>query len=866
MKKLKRFIPVVVFILSGGYASAQVSDGFEDFNFTQNPVWVGDTGQFKINSAHLLQLKSTGSDTSFLSTQNSLIQNTEWQFWVKLSFNTSANNYARVYLASDHQDLTEPLNGYYLQIGGSNDSLGFFRQNGLSAEKLFQGSFTNTGHSTNVMRIKMVHDSTGMWHLFSDSTGGTNFIEEGNCSENQLKSSSWLGVYCRYTTSNSAKFYFDDFFAGTIQVDTTAPFVKSRNIINPNGLEIFFSENVDKGSAENLSHYSRSNSESPIAANLDPENPVRVSLTFQHDFDEGVFDTLTITDLVDLYGNHASNLRVPFCSYHVKSFDVLITEIMADPDPPVGLPAVEYVELFNRTKYPINLKDWVFQYGVHSKVIPMITIDPFGFLILTQGDSLLEFGRTVDLLSSGSSLTNDGTELILKDKSGRTIHGVSYSKSWYQSSFKEDGGWSLEMIDPNNPCGCRENWRASISPLGGTPGSRNSVHAENPDKDSPYLKRARIIPDREVEIHFSEPMDSLSIAGVNNWTIDHNFGSPDSLFFFPPDFSRLILKYHDPFQMGIQYEISCKKGPADCALNFLDTTKTILTALPDSIEPGDIIINEILPNPASGGERFVEIYNRSQKILDLKDILLASVDVVTGKLNKTSCLTITGLLSFPGDYFVLTKDPSDIQARYYSPDKDAFLQLETMPGYQDDNDEVVIARKWDEKIIDDVIYSKDMCFPLLNYTDGVSLERINPMGPSKEKSNWHSASESCGYGTPGYRNSQYREGSQPDGWQTINPLVFSPDNDGKDDFTCLVLHPDRAGYYVSITIFDVQGREVRQLVNNQLLSSVEQITWNGLDDNGQKAAIGRYLFYTEFIHPDGAKKVVKQVVIVAGNL
>ena len=123
MKKLKRFIPVVVFILSGGYASAQVSDGFEDFNFTQNPVWVGDTGQFKINSAHLLQLKSTGSDTSFLSTQNSLIQNTEWQFWVKLSFNTSANNYARVYLASDHQDLTEPLNGYYLQKNSSRDPL-----------------------------------------------------------------------------------------------------------------------------------------------------------------------------------------------------------------------------------------------------------------------------------------------------------------------------------------------------------------------------------------------------------------------------------------------------------------------------------------------------------------------------------------------------------------------------------------------------------------------------------------------------------------------------------------------------------------------------------------------------------------------
>jgi hypothetical protein len=131
---------MAVAILSGiGCCTlSQVYDNFSDGNFTVNPVWTGDTSQFQITSSSAvppemkpaLQLNSEGSDTSFLVVANTMMNNTEWQFWIKLSFNTSANNFARVYLVSDQQNLEGNLNGYFVEIGGAEDSIAFCRQTG----------------------------------------------------------------------------------------------------------------------------------------------------------------------------------------------------------------------------------------------------------------------------------------------------------------------------------------------------------------------------------------------------------------------------------------------------------------------------------------------------------------------------------------------------------------------------------------------------------------------------------------------------------------------------------------------------------------------------------------------------------------
>ncbi len=81
-----------------------------------------------------------------------MISNTEWRFWIKLSFNTSANNYARIYLVSDQSDLESELNGYFVQVGGPNDSIALFKQTGLEYEKIISSTIAYTGNSTNDLK------------------------------------------------------------------------------------------------------------------------------------------------------------------------------------------------------------------------------------------------------------------------------------------------------------------------------------------------------------------------------------------------------------------------------------------------------------------------------------------------------------------------------------------------------------------------------------------------------------------------------------------------------------------------------------------------------------------------------------------
>jgi hypothetical protein len=768
---LKYFF-ILILLIPDLNVKGQFSDDFTDGDFRQNPQWVGDTGKFEINAARQLHLIGSGNGISTLVTANTRIERTEWSFWVKLSFNTSANNYARVYLVSDNQNLKSPLNGYFLQIGGSNDSISFMKQTGTLMEKLFKADFLCTNNSTNVLRFKMIHDSTGMWTLYADNTGGMNFMEEGHCVESGILSTSWFGVYCQYTSSNSTKFFFDDFYIGVIKTDTI---------------------------------------------------------------------------------------------YQAKTWDIIIDEIMADPDPVNGLPESEYVELYNRTLFPVNLSGWTFEYGSSVKTFPSVTIEPHGYLILTRGDKMNSYGRCVDLFTSNSALANEGTTLVLKNAFGKIIHSVTYSSTWYQDALKENGGWSLEMIDSENPCGCKDNWEASEDAKGGTPGAINSVHTSNPDNIEPYLKRAWIISDSTIEVEFSESMDSLNLNDRNQWFLDKDGFTPIRISLCPPSYNSVYLNLPGPLEREYIYLLSCKNPPTDCAGNFLDTARKIKVGLPDPILPNDLVINEILANPETNGEKFIEIFNRSGKVLDLQELALGLSDSTQNTGSDLKPLSEKGVLSFPGDYTVLTKDQDDIKKRYYCPDPDAFVQMTSMPSINRNKGTVVLARKNNGILIDRVNYSTEMYSDLLTRTAGISLERINPLLPSEDVTNWHSASESCGFATPGYRNSEFLNIDPGPDAVSISPAVFTPDNDGKDDVLLVRFSLNDPGYMVNITIFDVNGNRIKCLIRNKLLSTEDVIIWDGSNDKNQKSPIGIYILDIDLIKPEGKVSCLKKTCVLGGK-
>ena len=856
-------------------AKAQIQDDFSDGDFTTNPSWSGDDMQFKVNSSKKLQLNSSGSDTSFLSTANSLLSNTEWRFYIKQSFNSSSNNHSRIYLVSNQADLKNNLNGYFVQFGSTQDDICLYRQDGNTTTKLISGTPGATGNSVNEFTLKITRDANGVWELFSDASAGNNFQSEGTASDITYSSTAYFGLWCKYTTSNSTKVYFDNVYVGQILVDTIPPVLLSIKTIDANHIDLFFNEAVDSNTTNYYANYGTNNNYgNPTTAQRDASDYSVVHLYYWKAFVQGTLYTLTASNIKDLKGNTAGPQIKGFGWNEIQKGDVTINEIMTDPSPVVGLPEWEYIELFNKTILPVSLENWTLQIGNTHKTLPDSIIAPNSYIIIAHQNAqtdLSQYGNFIGL--SSFSLTNSQQELILKNEKGNLVHYIHYTNNWYHDDNKNDGGWSLEQIDPKNPCGSENNWKASTSNLGGTPGSVNSVDALNPDQTKPYLTRVSVIDSLTLMLHFSEPMDSISILDTAIYEV-FDFGKPIWVGNTYPKYDRITLTFSKPFQKQKLYDLSIQAGIKDCVGNSSGTNGARF-GMPEKPEAGDLIINEILFDPQSPGVDYVEIKNRTNKIFDLKDIRLANWDEVSQSYKNVKPLTDESYLIYSNEYLVFSTNSSIIEKQYFVRYPQHLVEIPSMISMSNSEGNVLIITSTFE-LIDRLDYNKDMHFALLQNTKGISLERVNPNQPTDDKSNWHSSatsqdaySQSADYaGTPTTQNSQFSTGAEFSGdiWPQNNNEVFSPDNDGRDDVLYLDYKFPVSGNTVNIRIYDMNGKLIRNLANNELLATKGTLSWDGLDNDNQKANVGIYIIYVEIFNLNGDVKHIKIKTVLASYL
>ncbi|MGI8599409.1 MAG: lamin tail domain-containing protein [Chitinophagaceae bacterium] len=548
----------------------------------------------------------------------------------------------------------------------------------------------------------------------------------------------------------------------------------------------------------------------------------------------------------------------------IQRYDVVISEIMADPTPQVGLPNAEFIELKNVSGRPINLAGWRISTSTStSGAFPSFQLEADSFVILTttsQVTNFMPFGKVL-AVPSFPALPNDGSVLTLRSNEGRTIHSVEYNMDWYKNPLKREGGWSLEMIDDRNPCSGTTNWKASTDPSGGTPGKKNSVDAVNPDKTPPRLLRTYSLDSVTIVAVFDEPLDSLFAATINNYSISNNIAI-NSASPVAPLFSTVILKLASPILPETTYTLNVT-NLHDCSGNVIGIHNHSKVGLAQEPVPSDIIINEILFNPKPNGYDFVEFYNRSNKILDLSNLSVGNRNSA-GSLASIRKLTTTPYLLFPGEYIVVTENPASLTTLYFVSEPSRILTL-SLPSYPNTNGTVVLLNE-QGTVVDEVPYSEKWHFDLITNREGISLERIDPSGPSNNPSNWHSAASTAGYATPGYKNSQFLQANRSNIKIEVLPKVFSPDGDGYDDFAIINYNVNEPGYVANITIFDAAGRPVKQLARNNLMGVTGSWKWDGLDDKGSKLPIGTYIIFAELHNLQGKKEQIKKTIVLARRL
>jgi hypothetical protein len=539
---------------------------------------------------------------------------------------------------------------------------------------------------------------------------------------------------------------------------------------------------------------------------------------------------------------------------------IVINEIMADPTPLVGLPDAEWIELFNAGKELVRLKDWELTVGSSVKVLPDSVIPAGQFIIVCAAKTAPEmkkYGKTV-VLPTFPALRNSGNLLTLINATDSIVDRIDYSDSWYGNNSKKDGGWSLERIDPERVCGQPANWGASVHLSGGTPGSINSIHAMNKDITRPQIISTTAISTSMAEVIFSEAMDTLSMKNWKNYSLSGGWGFPVTINII--DEFSIRLNWGRPFLANTTYFLALGELSDPCGNKIMDE-KTEVSWIVLSKE--DMVINEILFNPWTGGSDFVEIYNRSAHKIPLEKLWLATRDAEGILKNKVSCSGDRTVIP-PGGYFAFAEDTAEIFAFYKTPCRSCVRQVSSLPPFINDKGTVVLLTD-SLLVLDEFLYSEEMHHPLLADPEGVSLERINPENPTEDPLNWQSASSEAGFATPGARNSQYLAEPLKQTVITFEQTSISPNNDGFNDELIIGYKTKTPGWTGNCRVFDISGREVLHLMNNKTLGTSGNIKWDGKDAHGQKLTLGPYVIFIEMFDLSGHVEHYRNVTVITAS-
>lgn len=856
---------LTAFFSSGAYA--QVSDDFSDGDFTADPVWTGTAADFIVNTSQQLQLNAPAAGTSYLVTAHNLsgFDNKEWSVWVRQNFAGSGSNFGRIYLTSESSDLTTEPDGIYLQLGEalSVDAVRLMQRNGGAVTQIC-ASADGTIASAFQAGIKVVRDNTGMWSLYIDFAGGTDYALVATGSETAVPVGTHIGYLCTYTAGNATRFYLDDVYAGDEIVDTDPPVMTSVQVIDANNIDVLFSETITTVSAETTGNYELLPANSIADASLDGTNPALVHLQLIQPLSNGNTYTLTSSDIEDLNGNTSVSQSLNF-TYLIAEIpapgDVIINEFMADPSPVVGLPEVEFVEIYNVSNKIFNTTGW--KLGDNSTFGTILSgwLLPGEFIVLCPAASVAEFPNAVGV-TSFPSLNNSTDDIVITDNNGVQLDKITYTLDWYQDAAKKDGGWTIERINPVAPCSGASNWKASVDPGGGTPGTQNSVYDITPDTTVPVISSATVTAANRVEVLFSKPVDSLSLSQASV-TINPVL-TEISRIINGSDPVSFVLEFAETINSSQHYTMTIS-GVEDCWGNT--GISTAVFVLPGVADSGDVIINEILFNQLTGGSDWIELYNKSDKLIDLKGWKIARI--VNGAVTDHKLIASNYFLQ-PKDYVVIGADSGFVISNYPASVPGKFYQV-AVPTMSNDTGSVVVIYPLMgidtvEHEMDRLMYSGKWHFRLIDDKKGKSLERMDPEQPTQNEKNWHTAAEAVGFATPGGENSQYYPALH-NGTVNLTSDVISPDNDGFEDVLQINYEMSAAGMLATVRIFDDRGRVIKTITKNELLGITGTITWDGIREDGQKATIGTYVMLMEAFDINGGNEfVVKKAFVVAGKM
>lgn len=292
------------------------------------------------------------------------------------------------------------------------------------------------------------------------------------------------------------------------------------------------------------------------------------------------------------------------------------------------------------------------------------------------------------------------------------------------------------------------------------------------------------------------------------------------------------------------------------------STPTIINSITSAVhyQRNDLVINEIMAAPLTGQPEYIELYNPTNQNINIAGWLYTETGGSKG-LSDTCSAIIK-----PGMYAVIAADTNIYNAFPYlrTPDSTQCVFIAGSLGLNNEGDLVQIADVF-KTVVDSIFYSDNWYNPNLPGS-GRSLEKLNPGFNGNDGRNWSSCTYPNG-GSPGLKNSIYTGSVISTGEITVSPNPFSPDGDGYEDFTVISYKLQNTVSQVRMKIFDVKGRLVKTIMNNQTSGSQGQVVFDGLDEEKRKLRLGIYIIFLEALNDrNGVVETIKSTLVVGAKL
>lgn len=582
----------------------------------------------------------------------------------------------------------------------------------------------------------------------------------------------------------------------------------------------------------------------------------KVEIHFNEAIRPGDVYEVLVRGVLDCAGNVLEQTTISFAFGRKPIFnELIITEILFNEDPAIGLPAREYVEIFNASDDVISTAGLSLIDATNTVDFPVVNLNPGAYYVVTSASGVSEFEVNSIGMNGFPSLNNSG-ELLVLSLGDTLINSVAYDPDWHNEE-KAGGGYSLEMVDVTNPClENPANWRSSADPSGGTPGEPNSIVEIIPDNMGPEVVAITAISTDTIQIDFNEKMNPSSIKTAK-LTFQPSL-RVSSVFMKLKVPSSIFIRIDRNLESNLLYSVDLSEV-FDCSGNEAKAPDLVF-ALPLQARSNEIKLSEVLFNPRTNGVDFVEIYNDSENYISLKNWQLAritDVGIADEKVISTEELVID-----PKAYLVFTTEANVLLSNYPKGQSSQFVEMPALPPYANDTGNVVLFNSINE-VMEQFFYDEDYHYDLLESVDGVSLERISFSNPTNSPSNWRSASSTEGFATPGYHNSQSVTIEPSLAKIKIDPKVFIPGNSASGrDFTTINYQFDTPGQFANVNIYDQNGRLVKNLVQGELLATSGFLRWDGETNSGTMARLGYYIVLFEVFDTEGNTEVIKKTVVV----